>query len=704
VDHGVEGAGRGVSVSLYERWAQSPGPERERFEQCFDRAWYAQRLGEHPTLARRDGDPMVQYFDGPEHAAISPNPLFDETWYRSAYRDVGRAVASGGSYSGFMHFMQSGLAEGRAPNAFVSALLPHGAPPVPIGRDDFDAKVYLRQHPEARTFIKHFPVLDAWTFYATFGHRMGHEPAVREDGGRLETPAARLIRSRFDEDWYRRTSMEDASEAAGDPFEHYFRRSPGGGANPNAWFDEDWYQAYYGDVREAVRAGQFVSGFHHYLLAGEAQGRMPHPDFRRALEGRLPGVTEPTLLRRTEELEKRVRPIHAEHAAADTPRVWFVLNTLNPDIVFGGYRAAFEMMKAVVRSGRQIGVVVTEDAFSDKEYFAYGHGDPELVAAVQASPFLNHRSRQVSLAVHPDDEFVAYSVWDLWTTRELVARTGRKPFLVAQEYEPIFYDHASHRAMAVAGYDLPHVPVFNSALLRDYFEAEGIGVFAAGAAPQAGVDYHVFEHVPARLSARVKTAGAERTQRTLAFYARPELHASRNLFEIGLLALRKACQGGVFDGRWRFVGLGSLQEPMRLDLGGGHELELVQKMPLADYEQFLTNLDVGLSLMYAPHPGLVHFEFAAAGAMVVTNTFDNRPAEVLTALSANLIPTEPTIEAVAAGLKEAAVRCEDFEARRANRLILSETTWPEVFSPAFLDQMLGSGAAEPGAARPRKSA
>jgi hypothetical protein len=688
-----------VSVSLYERWAQSPGPERERFERCFDRAWYARRIGQHPSLVRGDGDPLAQYFDGPEYASVSPNRLFDETWYRATYDDVGRAVASGSSYSGFMHFMQSGLLEGRAPNGFILALLPHGAPPLPITSEAFDAAGYLRDHPEARVFIEHFPVFDAWAFYATYGHRMGHEAALKEDGPGIDSPAARLIRSRFDEEYYRRTYLDGPGDAKIDAFEHYLLRKAGAAANPTAWFDEEWYLAFYGDAREAVQNGQYLSGFHHYLMAGEAQGRTPRPDFRRALEGRLPGVTAPTLLMRFEELAKRVRPIHVEHRTAETPRVWFVLNTLNPDIVFGGYKAAFEMMKAVVRSGRQIGVIVTEDARSDKEYFAYRKGDPELVAAVQASPLLNHRSDQVTLAVHPADEFVVYSVWDLWSTRELVARTDRKPFLVAQEYEPIFYDYASHRAMSEAGYDVPHVPVFNSSLLRDYFEANRIGVFAAETAPRAGVDYHVFEHVPARLSAGVKAARGERMQRTLAFYARPEAHASRNLFEIGLLALRKACQGGAFDSRWRFVGLGSLQEPMLIDLGGGHELELVQKMPLAEYEQFLTSLDIGLSLMYAPHPGLVHFEFAAAGAMVVTNTFENRPAEYLTSLSANLVPCAPTIDGVAGGLREAAVRCEDFEARRANRLVLSGTTWPEVFSPAFLDQVLGSPAATPRSGR-----
>jgi beta-1,2-rhamnosyltransferase WsaF-like protein len=685
-----------LSVSLYKRWTNAPGPERERFEACFDRAFYAERVAEDTGLALSEEDPLAQYFHGPEYGAVSPNPLFDETWYRSANRDVHRAVSSGATYSGFMHFMKSGLAEGRAPNGFMAAMMPLGTPPLPIERSEFDAATYLRQRPEARTFIKHFPIVDAWTFYATFGHRMGHAPAFHEEGVVRDSPAGRLLRARFDPVHYAATYLNGTEDAGADPFEHYLSRGAEAGNHPNAWFDEAWYIAYYADARQAVQAGQYLSGFHHYLVVGEGQSRLPSFDLTRALEGRLPGVTDPSLLRRTAELEKRVRAIHPEHRESATPRVWFALNTLNPDIAFGGYQAAFEMMKAVVRSGREIGVIVTEDARSDKEYFAYRKSDPELVAAVMASPLLNHRAKQESLAPHPADQFVVYSVWDLWTTRELVARTGRKPYLVAQEYEPIFYEYASHRAMAEAGYDLPHIPVFNSELLKAYFEANRFGVFGRTAPVMRGQDYHVFEHVPARLRAGGKTASGSKDHRTLAFYARPEMHASRNLFEIGLTALRKACQAGVFDDRWRFVGLGSLQEATRLSLGGGHELELVQKMPLAEYEAFVTDIDVGLSLMYAPHPGLVHFEFAAAGAVVVTNTFDNRPADVLTAMSKNLIPCAPTIDAVAAGLATAALRCEDFKERRKNRLLLPEITWPEVFSPTFLDEVFGPG---PGAVR-----
>ena len=51
-----------------------------------------------------------------------------------------------------------------------------------------------------------------------------------------------------------------------------------------------------------------------------------------------------------------------------------------------------------------------------------------------------------------------------------------------------------------------------------------------------------------------------------------------------------------------------------------------------------------LMMMMTPHPGQVALDMAAAGLTVVTNTFENKTAEALVAISANLVAVEPTIE------------------------------------------------------------
>jgi len=50
--------------------------------------------------------------------------------------------------------------------------------------------------------------------------------------------------------------------------------------------------------------------------------------------------------------------------------------------------------------------------------------------------------------------------------------------------------------------------------------------------------------------------------------------------------------------------------------------------------------------MYAPHPSLVPFELAQAGALVVTNVYSNRDEAFLTGISSNIVPASLTLESI----------------------------------------------------------
>jgi hypothetical protein len=76
--------------------------------------------------------------------------------------------------------------------------------------------------------------------------------------------------------------------------------------------------------------------------------------------------------------------------------------------------------------------------------------------------------------------------------------------------------------------------------------------------------------------------------------------------------------------------------------------------------------------MYTPHPSLVPLEMASAGMLTVTNTFENKDADALAAISANLIAAEPTLAGVTAALLEAHAGAHDAQRRVAG----SVTDWP----------------------------
>lgn len=76
-------------------------------------------------------------------------------------------------------------------------------------------------------------------------------------------------------------------------------------------------------------------------------------------------------------------------------------------------------------------------------------------------------------------------------------------------------------------------------------------------------------------------------------------------------------------------------------------MESLGKIPWSDYPGFLSKIDLGLSLMYSPHPSHVPLEMAAAGARVVTNRFGPKD---LSALSPAILSCDPTAPSIANAL------------------------------------------------------
>jgi hypothetical protein len=88
--------------------------------------------------------------------------------------------------------------------------------------------------------------------------------------------------------------------------------------------------------------------------------------------------------------------------------------------------------------------------------------------------------------------------------------------------------------------------------------------------------------------------------------------------------------------------------------------------------------------MYTPHPSLVPIEMAAAGMLTVTNSYGNKTAETLHAISANLIAVAPSVQAVAEGLRYAAAHANDFEGRARGARVKWSTTWDEAFEKTIM--------------------
>jgi glycosyltransferase involved in cell wall biosynthesis len=286
--------------------------------------------------------------------------------------------------------------------------------------------------------------------------------------------------------------------------------------------------------------------------------------------------------------------------------------------------------------------------------------------------FVDGNDRTVETAIGADDVFLGTAWWTVQMIKHALPPMRHGRFLyVIQDFEPGLYAWSTEYALALETYGLDFHAIVNESLLMQHLQAMQIGRFANGASAGRTL---VFEPAVDR-SCFFPEREPDRRRKRLVFYARPS--APRNLFELGLAALKRAADEGAFPAEsWelRFMGDDIPPAPLTADV-------VVEPLPWLDfaaYAELLRGSDVGLSLMLSPHTGYPVLELAACGAAVVTNTFGAKTAERLSAISPNIVGAEPTVEGVAAALIEAAAAAE---AGPRDADLALPSTWEDVFAP-----------------------
>ena len=377
----------------------------------------------------------------------------------------------------------------------------------------------------------------------------------------------------------------------------------------------------------------------------------------------------------TAHIERLLAPLGFEASAAEPERINMLIPTIDLRHLFGGYIAKFNLARKLAEAGHRVRIVTvdpTPELPGDwREQVEAYSGLAGAMSQIEVA-FAREQSR---VLVNPRDRFVATTWWTAYHARDALARTGGDRFLyLIQEYEPFTFVMGSWAAVARETYSFPHTALFSTEFLRAWFAHNRIGVYARGEA-EGDRDSVSFRNAITRVRTPSASELADRDGRRLLFYARSEPHAKRNMFELGMIALSRAIETGVFGEDWEFFGIGSVSGRSRVALAGGNELDVLPRRSQSQYGEILGNYDVGLSLMLTPHPSLVPIEMASAGLVTVTNTFETKTAERLAAISANLIAAAPSIEGVTAGLAAAVARADDHEARVAGAAVDWSDDW-----------------------------
>ena len=438
-----------------------------------------------------------------------------------------------------------------------------------------------------------------------------------------------------------------------------------------------------------AEVGLFFGFAWRHLLSASSRG-LERPRARLRLDARPPTTLVPAPGGRgpaspaARAVADKIAPLELAVADGAPQRTNILIPTIDLDHFFGGYIAKLNLAGRLADRGMRVRIVTVDPVGTLPPSWARTLESYSGIAGLFDRVEVVFGRESHGVEVSRSDRFVATTWWTAHVARSALRSLGRTRFLyLIQEHEPFTFPMGTFAALASESYRLPHFALFSSELLRDYFRRRGIGVYADGAGPgdQASA---AFENAITPVTPPPAAELARREMRRVLFYARPEPHASRNMFELGVLALTRAVEEGAFQGGWQLYGIGTVTARSRVELSGGVALELLPRRDQAGYARLLREHDVGLALMYTPHPSLVPIEMAAAGMLTVTNSFENKTAEAMSAISSNLITAEPTLDAVAGGLREAAAGVHDFE-RRARG---SEVNWSRDWRRSFDDELM----------------
>lgn len=315
-------------------------------------------------------------------------------------------------------------------------------------------------------------------------------------------------------------------------------------------------------------------------------------------------------------------PCNARPSDWQGRRLNLLLPSINARHYFGGIHTAVQLYRALEKHFPATRIVLLDSAPDAAALERFG--DHTLVdctadstARHQILPFNDRYGR--TLSVSADDHWLTTAWWTTYSAQRLAAwqklqfgAAGRLINLI-QDFEPGFYPWSSQSALALSTYrPSQDVAVFNTRLLSDYFDLQGIAYLRS----------FVFEPTlndGLRQALAEARASLQPRQRRLVVYARPS--TPRNAFELLCEALRVWGWSDPASAHWEVVAAGELTEDVDL---GPFTLRALGKLRLQDYANLLSTSAVGVSLMVSPHPSYPPLEMAAFGMGVVTNRFANK--------------------------------------------------------------------------------
>jgi len=250
-----------------------------------------------------------------------------------------------------------------------------------------------------------------------------------------------------------------------------------------------------------------------------------------------------------------------------------------------------------------------------------------------------------------NDLFITTSWWT--TAATLPSVPSNKIIYLLQEDERMFYPFGDDRLRCetiLRNRDIRFL--INTKLLFDHLVHDGFdNINAQGMWFEPAFPVHIFHP-------RSKDPSGKRK---FFFYARP--NNQRNLFYLGIEVIEQAITQQVLDlEHWEIYLVG--KDIPTVTFNDGYTPIKCENLSWSEYAELVGTVDLGLSLMYTPHPSYPPLDLVASGAVVVTNRYANK--HDLSVYSANLICADLDRNALVDSLREAVVIAMDSNVRDQN--------------------------------------
>ena len=362
---------------------------------------------------------------------------------------------------------------------------------------------------------------------------------------------------------------------------------------------------------------RFVSGIKK--LAGRLQTPVQAPVPAPATESvniPLPAKTEGIpVAQYMRRLYSNVQPIPTVVSPDKVPRLNLVVDSIEKDHLFGGAATALIVATEFAKkSGMGLRLITREAPAVPQVYLntlALNNLTPPDNVEYYSDYDRDEDGQKITkLPVSSEDVFFATS-W--WSAKAIEKTSLRKRFYyILQEVETFFYPHNIERLFCSQVMHDPNIDfIVNSHYLWEYFKKSEPNIVEHGV---------YFEPAFSKTLYKPVTISFKRRKR-LFFYARP--NNPRNLFPYGVFLLDMAIRQGIIDtAEWEICCAG--QDIPDIVFSDGTRPVHSGLMSWQEYRDFVSEVDLALSLMYTPHPSYPPFDVAVSGGVVVTNKYMNK--------------------------------------------------------------------------------